>query len=332
MQFSRTRLSRRHRTKRREKGNGRVDPRRTRQVAPDPQSPRTLMYGFFARQRTDPPQRLCSSGVPTPPSCLRPPPSPTHSSRRVRGHVAFTTLQVLFSGPTTDRASRPISLPLIGLLTPALAGDPASPPRVTTCSSAPCRPHTPWSEGRMDYAFVAVVPTRPGPLFGRPVHHRGCPHRLRPGASPQALRIPPHGGHPALPDHPDRGQRGITPAFGYGALHPSARRTSTSLSTLLPGTHSGPIRHPLVVRPLPGGLPVIGRTQLPSLSRRDEEGFSSCSTCPVSPCCPYHPAEVADGLGQAAAGHAAFARNQGARPSELLSNEATSGFTCVTAR
>src|SRR5262245_55420734 len=27
---------------------------------------------------------------------------------------------------------------------------------------------------------------------------RGGPHRLRPGTSPHALRIPPHGGHPAL--------------------------------------------------------------------------------------------------------------------------------------
>ena len=48
-------------------------------------------------------------------------------------------------------------------------------PRVTTCSSAPCRPHTPWSEGRMDHAFVARVPTRPDPLFGRPVHRRVAP-------------------------------------------------------------------------------------------------------------------------------------------------------------
>jgi hypothetical protein len=255
----------------REKGNCRVDPRRTRQVDPDPQYPRTMMYGFFARRRTAPPHRPCSSGVPTRPSCLRPPPSPTHSSRRVRGHGAFATLQVLFSGPTTDSASRPTSLPLIGLLTPAPAGDAASPPGVTSCSSVPCRPHTPWFEGRMDHAFVAIVPTRPGPLFGRPVHPWGSPHRLRPGTSPQALRIPPRGGHPALPDRGDRGQRGITPAFGYGALHPSARRTSTSRNTPLPGAHCGPLRlparpgsisaapytSPLSVSAHPAGSPVV---------------------------------------------------------------------------
>jgi hypothetical protein len=96
----------------------------------------------------------------------------------------------------------------------------------------------------MDTAFVAIVPTRPCPLFGRPVHRRGRPHRLRPGASPQALRIPPHGGHPALPSHARWGQRGITPAFGYGALHPSARRTLTSQNTPLPGAHCGPLRRP----------------------------------------------------------------------------------------
>src|SRR5215469_8325010 len=42
-----------------------------------------------------------------------------------------------------------------------------------------------------------VLRTRPCPTFGRPVH-LGFPRRLRPGTSPHALRIPPHGGHPAL--------------------------------------------------------------------------------------------------------------------------------------
>jgi hypothetical protein len=47
-------------------------------------------------------------------------------------------------------------------------------------------------------AFAFIVQARPGPTFGRPVHRRGSPHRLRPGTSPHALRIPPHDGHPAL--------------------------------------------------------------------------------------------------------------------------------------
>jgi hypothetical protein len=98
----------------------------------------------------------------------------------------------------------------------------------------------------MENAFVAIVPTRPCPLFGRPVHRRDGSHRFRPGASPQALRIPPRGGHPALPDS-HRGQRGVTPAFGYGALHPSTSGTSTHLSTSLPSAHYEPVRLPLVV-------------------------------------------------------------------------------------
>ena len=101
----------------------------------------------------------------------------------------------------------------------------------------------------MESAFVAIVPTRPCPLFGRPVHRRDGSRRLRPGASPHALRIPPHGGHPALLDS-HRGQRGVTPAFGYGALHPSTSGTSTHLSTSLPSAHYVPLR--LLTRHRPG--------------------------------------------------------------------------------
>ncbi len=102
-------------------------------------------------------------------------------------------------------------------------------------------------------AFAFIVQARPCPTFGRPVHLRGGPHRLQPGTSPHALRIPPRDGHPALRKHrgsasgppwsvsgfrlrarldfsipaSSSGQRGITPAFGYSAPHPSAGGTST---------------------------------------------------------------------------------------------------------
>src|SRR5262249_15498185 len=127
------------------------------------------------------------------------------------------------------------------------AEHPTRSPGVTPCSSAPCRPHTPWYEGWMDSAFVAIVPTRPCPLFGRPVHRRDGSHRLPPGASPHALRIPPRGGHPALLNLDRRGQRGAPLAFGYGALHPSASGTLTRLNTSLPSAHHGPVRRPLAV-------------------------------------------------------------------------------------
>jgi hypothetical protein len=126
----------------------------------------------------------------------------------------------------------------------------------------------------MRNAFASIVQARPCPTFGRPVRLRGGPHRLRPGTSPQALRIPPRGGHPALRSltragsrsplavsrFPLRarlelsipvshfGQRGITPAFGYDAPHPSAGGTPTLPINALPGAHYGPLRHP----PRPG--------------------------------------------------------------------------------
>ena len=80
-----------------------------------------------------------------------------------------------------------------------------------------------------------------------------------------------------LSAHP--GQRGITPAFGYSAPYPSASGTPTHLIWALPSTHYTPLRHPLAFGPFPG---VAGyRTYLaPTLSRRGEEGFSSCLACP----------------------------------------------------
>ena len=120
------------------------------------------MYGFFAK-RTDPPHRPYSSGCPSRPSCLRPPPSPTHSSRRSLGHAVFAALQVLHSGPSTDRASLATSLPLIGLLTPVPPGDPASPPEVTLCSSGPCRPQSPCNGEMDENAFAFVAQARPIP-------------------------------------------------------------------------------------------------------------------------------------------------------------------------
>ena len=87
-------------------------------------------------------------------------------------------------------------------------------------------------------AFVLEVQTRPCPTFGRPVH-LGFPHRLRPGTSPHALRIPPHGGHPALRSTASGSpaSEAINPAFGYGAPHLSARGTLTPLNNALLSAH-----------------------------------------------------------------------------------------------
>src|SRR6266852_2099102 len=97
------------------------------------------------------------------------------------------------------------------------------------------------------------------------------PPRLRPGTSPHALRIPPRGGHPALRSAASggcrsalavsgfrlrarvgfsipaslSGQRGITPAFGYGAPHPGAGGTQTLLTNTLSSAHYDPLGLPL---------------------------------------------------------------------------------------
>src|SRR5258708_33788438 len=117
-----------------------------RRVDPVHQSPQTRTYGFFTHG-TVPHPRLYSSGFLSLPDHLRRLPSPTHFRRRFLGHVSFDTLQVLFSRPTTDRAS--LALSLIGPLTPVPPGDSVSPPEVTRCSSVPCCPQSPWCGGRM---------------------------------------------------------------------------------------------------------------------------------------------------------------------------------------
>jgi hypothetical protein len=127
-------------------------------------------------------------------------------------------------------------------------------------------------------AFAPVVRARPCPTFGRPVHHRGGPRRLRPGTSPHTLQIPPHGGHPVLRSNAESGfrftlavssfrlrarlgfsipslfsgQRGVTPAFGYSAPHLSAGGTSTLPNNALLSAHYWPLRHPLVFHRFPG--------------------------------------------------------------------------------
>jgi hypothetical protein len=129
---------------------------------------------------------------------------------------------------------------------------------------------------------------------------------------------------------PLSGPRGITPAFRYGAPHPSARGTSTPLSNALLSAHYRPSRIPLVVHRLPG---VAGYTA--SLLRRFLDG-----TRRVSPVAQHDLATVLPlptppkclAASVLATLHAAFAREVRARPSGCSTLEAIYGFTCVTAR
>jgi hypothetical protein len=96
-------------------------------------------------------------------------------------------------------------------------GDPASPTEVTRDSSAPCRPQSPCFWWVNENAFGSIPQARPCPTLGRPLHLRGGAPRLRPGTSPHALQIPPHGGHPALRELHSGGFRsaGLCPTFVF---------------------------------------------------------------------------------------------------------------------
>lgn len=154
------------------------------------------------------------------------------------GHAAFTALQVLFGSPTTRWASLPISLLAYRVTFPEATQEPDEFSRGHALFFRTVLPAHTLVRRVNENAFASIVQARPVPVFGRPVHP-GSRLRLRPGASPQALRISPHGEHPALQWFVTTGQRDITPAFGYSAPHLSTRGTSTLLINALPGAHYG---------------------------------------------------------------------------------------------
>src|ERR1700737_3550001 len=95
----------------------------------------------------------------------------------------------------------------------------------------------------MSNAFAPIVRARPNPIFGRPVHQGSPPIDYSPILllNPFGFRIAPD---PLSPDENLVGQRGIPPAFGYSAPHPSAGGTLTLLIHALPSAHYEPLRHP----------------------------------------------------------------------------------------
>src|SRR6202035_2041632 len=117
----------------------------------------------------------------------------------------------------------------------------------------------------MSNAFAPIVRARPNPIFGRPVHQGSPPFDYSPILllKPFGFRIAPDtlssgirratGSRSVLAVSGFRlrarldfsipscspGQRGITPAFGYSAPHPSAEGTSTPMIHALPSAHYG---------------------------------------------------------------------------------------------
>src|ERR1700730_8892833 len=119
----------------------------------------------------------------------------------------------------------------------------------------------------MSNAFAPIVRARPNPIFGRPVHQGSPPIDYSPILllKPFGFRIAPD---TLSSDENLVGQRGITPAFGYSAPHPSAGGTLTLLIHALPSAHYEPLRHPrapslsltgfrLVIADHALGLPVL---------------------------------------------------------------------------
>ena len=146
----------------------------------------------------------------------------------------LSALQVLLGGLTTRWASLPISLLAYRVTYPDVSQEPNEFSRGYALFFRTVLPAHTLVRRVNENAFASIMQARPCPVFGRPVHP-GFRLRLRPGASPHALRISPHGEHPALRRFVTTGQRDITPAFGYGAPHLSTRGTSTLLINALPG-------------------------------------------------------------------------------------------------
>jgi hypothetical protein len=141
------------------------------------------------------------------------------------------------------------------------------------------------------------------------------PERFRPRLT-ESLPTPPHPADSAFP--------GVyCPVRNIGD---SPSRTAQSGGESDEGRRSAPLAF--------GRFPGCGRLcHLPCSSAfAVGGGFLQLLDPPWSPCRPYHPAEVPCGVGQAAACHAVFAPDQGARPSEFTFLEAAGGLTRVTAR
>ncbi len=110
---------------------------------------------------------------------------PRHTLPPFSGRAAFTALVVLLSRPTTPGTPLPTSLSLIGLLPSVARGFQES-----SWSHALVFRTVPSANTLVRWvnenAFASIVQARPCPIFGRPVHQRGCPLDY----GPVLLRMP----------------------------------------------------------------------------------------------------------------------------------------------
>jgi hypothetical protein len=140
-------------------------------IEPVRQSPRPLTERLFPTAGTGPCHGLTLWHPLSPPTPSRTA-FPGAPLRPLRGHAGCLA-RASGTAPSSDFSPDPGGPFACSAYRPAFAQrslhakHPMRSPAVTPCSSAPCRPHTPWFEGWMDRAFVAIVPTRPCPLYGQ---------------------------------------------------------------------------------------------------------------------------------------------------------------------
>src|SRR6516164_7353336 len=137
----------------------------------------------------------------------------------------------------------------------------------------------------MSNAFAPIVRAPPNPIFGRPVHQGSPPIDYSPILllKPFGFRIAPD---TLSSDENLVGQRGITPAFGYSAPHPSAGGTLTLLIHALPSAHYEPLRHP--------SAPGLSLTGVRLIIPDHALGFPVLRALSLCTCCRHYPG-AADG-------------------------------------
>src|SRR4051794_37089267 len=182
-------------------------------VEPVRQSPRAIAYGFFAHG-TDPHDRPYSSGIVSRADHLCRPPSPAHSA--ADRSVARLSPRFRYYSAVRRLARRrsPLRLPAYRVADPGATREPVESSwghalifRTVPSANTLIR----WVD---ENAFAPILRARPGPTFGRPVHHGDGSPRLRPGTSPCTFRDSLHfevRSDPTAPGVPPvvRGSRGI---------------------------------------------------------------------------------------------------------------------------
>src|SRR5271170_537953 len=137
----------------------------------------------------------------------------------------------------------------------------------------------------MSNAFAPIVRARPIPIFGRPVHQGSPPIDYSPILllRPFGFRIAPD---TLSSDENLVGQRGITPAFGYSAPHPSAGGTLTLLIHALPSAHYEPLRHP--------GAPGLSLAGVRLIIPDHASGLPVLRALSLCTCCRHYPGAAAE--------------------------------------